>query len=254
MGDTLVLSSEKNVIRKENTVLRPVEPWSGNIRLFLEHLFGKGLPVPRFFGVNEDGQEILEFIEGDRVHPGKWSDAALIEVGRLVASLHRAALDFTMPRNGLWKPWCLRETGYGEKICCHGDIAPWNMLTKNAMPAALIDWEMAGPLDPVIELARVCWLFPQLFDDDLKAIHDLPSAEKRAAQVRMICDAYGLPPGQRSVFLEKILEAVICETAHEAIDTNITYETEGSLWGIAWRTRSLYWIWRNRDTIQQALV
>ena len=253
MIEPQLLSTEKNVTRNGSTVLRPMEPWSENIHRFLAHLGGKGLPVPRVLGVSEDGQEMLEFLEGEQVHPYRWTDEGLYEVGRLVRRLHDGAADFRLPASGLWKPWCLRELGSGERLCCHGDIAPWNMLTKDGLPTALIDWEMAGPLDPVVELARVCWLFPQLVDDDLAALYGLPDAKGRAGQVRQICDAYGLGPERRKGFLERVIEVVICETAHEAIDPALTPESAGSLWGFAWRTRSLYWIWRNRVILQKAL-
>lgn len=253
MNEPEVLSKEKSVVRKDDTVLRPIEPWSHNIHVFLGHLYGKGLPVPRFLGISGDGREMMEYLSGEFVHPYRWTDEALHEVGRLVSRLHEAASDFTMPDDGLWKPWCLREISSGARVCCHGDIAPWNMLTKDSLPMALIDWEMAGPIDPIIELARVCWLFPQLIDDDLGTLYGLPPAEKRAGQVRIICDAYGLSREQRRGFPDRIIEVVICETAHEAIDTNVAADTEGSLWGFAWRTRSLYWIWRNRAVIQKAL-
>ena len=62
------------------------------------------------------------------------------------------------------------------------ETIPWNMVTENGMAKALIDWEYAGPLDPLTELARICWLFPQLVDDDLAQLYALPSPEKRAGQ------------------------------------------------------------------------
>ena len=97
-----------------------------------------------------------------------------------------------MKSDDIWQPWGIRELGKDERICSHGDIAPWNMLAQNGMPHRIVDWEFAGPIDPFVELARVCWLFPQLHDDDLGKMYDLPSPEKRTQQVRLICDGYGL--------------------------------------------------------------
>jgi hypothetical protein len=105
----------------------------------------------------------------------------------------------------------------------------------------------------MIELARACWLFPQLVDDDLGKLYELPSPKERAEQVRLIVNAYGLNRNERKNFIERIVETVICETAHEAIDENVTFETVGELWGMAWRNRSLYWIWRNKEIIKKAL-
>ena len=116
-----------------------------------------------------------------------------------------------------------------------------------------MDWEFAGPLDPLVELARVCWLFAQLHDDDLQAMHDLPLPEKRAQQVRIIADGYGLSAADRKRLVDLIIEVIICETAHEAIDSGLTFESQGNLWAFAWRTRSLYWIWRNQALLRHAL-
>ena len=247
-----ILSSEKDVVREGRVVRRPARRWSPNTGAFLKLLEQKGLPAERFLGI-ENEAELTEFNDGKLIHPQKWSGEALFEIGKLTAALHRAGAEFTPDHALGYKPWCLREIGGGGRIWCHGDIAPWNMLTKRGMPSCLVDWEFFGPLDPLVELARVCWLFPQLVDDDLGNLYDLPSPEERAAQVRLICEGYGLEQKKRTRLTEQILEVIICETAHEAIDPGLTFEDRGPLWGFAWRTRSLYWVWRNRKALETAL-
>ena len=247
-----ILSGAKGVVREGRTVSRPAHPWSPNIAAFLRHLEGKGLPVERFIGIR-DGRELTEYDGGELVHPQKWTDDALFEVGALTAALGQAAADFEPEGSLGFQSWYLREIGGGERIWCHGDLAPWNLLTEGGKPSCLVDWEYSGPLDPLVELARVCWLFPQLVDDDLQALYDLPSPEGRARQVRLICEGYGLEQRRRARLTEQILEVIICETAHEAIDPGLTFEDSGSLWGFAWRSRSLYWVWRNRTLLENAL-
>jgi len=201
----------------------------------------------------ENGKEIYDFINAEMVDPNAWSDGALWNIGVLLAKMHKAGAEFIPAENFGCKPWYLREIGSERRIWCHGDVAPWNMLTLGGQPHALVDWEFAGPLDPFVEFARVCWLFVQLCDDEIAAKYNLPSPQKRAEQVRIICYAYGLKPTLRKRLVEQIIEVIICETAHEAIDPNITMSGTGSLWGFAWRTRSLYWIWRNREILENAL-
>jgi thiamine kinase-like enzyme len=244
------LSKDKRVYRKNNMVMRPLEPWSENIHLLINHLYNKGLPVPKVIRT-DDTHEYLEYINGELVDPYKWTNEGLYEIGKLVRNLHDGAKDF-INKNMEWKPWYLRELGTLE-LCGHGDIAPWNIITKDGKPIGIIDWECAGPIDPTIELARVCWLFPQLHDDDLGKLYELPSAQERGKQIKIILDAYGLSKNRREGFIEKIMETIICETAHEAIDENITFESEGKLWGMAWRSRSLYWILRNRKALENEI-
>ncbi len=253
MEDIQQLSVQNQVFRTGKIIRRPAGEWSPSVHRLLLFLEEKGIQVPHPLGI-ENGQEMLTFVEGEFVHPYKWTDEALFAVGEMVARLHRAARDFSGCPEDKWKPWYLREIGKNPPVYGHGDIAPWNMVTENGIPKALIDWEYAGPIDPVVELCRVCWLFPQLVDDDLAALYDLPDAQKRAEQVRMICDGYGLSRSQRHSIVEGILELIICETAHEAIDPGLTFESNGSLWGFAWRSRSLYWIWRNRKVLEEALI
>jgi hypothetical protein len=49
-------------------------------------------------------------------------------------------------------------------------------------------------------------------------------------------------------FFEHALEA-----AQENIDTNITQESIGKLWGLAWRVRSAVMIVRSRSVLEAAL-
>lgn len=260
MAGKLVLSEEKQVWLSGKVVCRPAKPWSNNVQALLGYLERHGFPAPHPLGVTGEGQEAVERVsclEGEQVHPSIWKDDALHEIGAMAAKLHRLTAHFAVPEPGNWQPWCLRELGRepGERprVLCHGNFAPWNVLTKNGMPAALIDWELAGPLDPLVELARICWLFPQLFDDDLQEKYGLPSPEERARQVRIICDGYGLPRIHRSTLVQQMLQVVICETAHEAIDRQITEHSVGPLWGFAWRNRSLYWMLRHRVVLERAL-
>lgn len=248
----VILSPEKRAALRSEFVERPEKPWSKSVRRLLGYFENKGLPVERIVNVHDDIELAAQF-DGELVHPYKWSDEALFRIGKTVRSLHDAAKGFEMNSDDIWQQWGIRELGNGKRICSHGDIAPWNMLTQNGMPHRIVDWEFAGPIDPFVELARVCWLFPQLHDDDLGKLYDLPSPEKRAQQVRLICDGYGLAAEKRRLLTEQMIEVIICETAHEAIKPELTFDSEGQLWGFAWRTRSLYWIWRNRKAIESAL-
>ncbi|WP_233532190.1 hypothetical protein [Paenibacillus alkalitolerans] len=51
----------------------------------------------------------------------------------------------------------------------------------------------------------------------------------------------------------RIVEVAVCETAEEAIEARVTPESEGPLWGIAWRARAAAWMLRNRSVLENAL-
>lgn len=256
MNEEIILSHEKNVSRKENVVFRPSGPWTPSVHSLLRHFRKAGFTsVPSVVGsgIDEKGRETLSFMDGEFVHPGPWSDEAIVEVGKMLRSLHDASAKFEPAADAAWKPWFLRGLGGPKQVYSHGDIAPWNMVTRNGLPYALIDWEFAGPVDPLVELARVCWLFPQLHDDDVAEIAGLPSLDVRARQLRLLVDSYGLEPDQRRQMFDLILEVVVRETAEEAIEQRVTPDSHGPLWGIAWRARAAAWILRHRMILQNSL-
>lgn len=252
MTDNIKLSENNDVYQRGDTVIRPYDEYTTSIHSLLQHFYDNGLPVPKPINLNDNGFEVQTLLGGVPVHPYKWSDSALVDIAKLTAKIHSVSKTFIPADNAKWRPWCLREIG-NDTVYSHGDIAPWNILTDCERPTGIVDFEYAGPIDPITELARICWLFPQLHDDDLGELYNLPSPQKRAEQIRLIVDTYGLTEHQRNTFYERILEVVICETAHEAIDPQLNFDSTGSLWGFAWRTRSLYWIWRHGDIIRKAL-
>lgn len=242
----------KQVLSDGREILRPADAASPEIFRFLQYLAGCGLPVEQPLFLDEK-TEHYRFVRAEMVHPGVWRDDALFAVGALLRALHHAGRAYIPEAASRYRPWCLREIGAEERIWCHGDVAPWNMLTADGKPYLLVDWEYAGPLDPMTELARVLWLFPQLHDDDVARMQGLPSPERRAAQLRILCEGYELGRTERAGMLDRIIEVIVCETAHEAIDSALSPQSEGNLWGFAWRTRSLYWIFRHRRLLETAL-
>ena len=247
-----ILSQDKSVLRRGDTVVRPAGPWTKHIHAFMQYLYAQGLPVPRVLPNTDASLDVVRFVSGEQIHPGKWSDAGLIAIAQLLRRLHDAGANFVPAKGATWQKWYLREIGTPSTIG-HGDFAPWNIITKGEMPLALIDWEFAGPIDPMVELGRAMWLFVQLHDDDIAQMHGLPCAKKRAAQLRLMADAYQLMPLERQKMLDIILQVIACETAHEAIDADIKPDAIGPLWGLAWRARSLYWVMRHRDMLKDAL-
>jgi len=255
-AEEIVLSESKSVTRRDDVVLRPAGPWTPAVHALLRHLASAGFRgAPAVVGAGVDGgRETVRYVEGEFVHPGPWSGEALYEVGRMLRSLHDASATFEPPPGAVWKPWFLRELGGTKLVYGHGDVAPWNMVTRGGMPVALVDWEFAGPIDPAIELARTCWLFPQLHDDDVAAMVGLPPLEERARQLRALVDGYGADRETRLGLFDRMIEVAVSETAEEAIEAGVGPETEGPLWGLAWRARAAAWMLRHRAALERALA
>ena len=117
-------------------------------------------------------------------------------------------------------------------------------MARDSLPHALIDWEVAGPVDPIYDLAQTCWLNAQLHDDDVAERQGLPPLKDRALHLRLILDGYELPKSQRIGIVDKMIEFAVQDAANEAIEGRVAPDTRdtSALWGITWRTRSAAWM------------
>jgi hypothetical protein len=248
------------VHRQGNVVIRDAGPWTPAVHALLRYLEDVGFAAaPRVVGsgLNRDGREVLTFIDGEFTQPGPWSMEGAAAVGRLLRDLHRATRSFRPPPDAVWFPWPGRELGSPDKVIGHCDVAPWNIVARDGLPVALIDWETAGPVDPLVELAQLAWLNAKLHDDIVARREQLPPLADRACQLAAIVDAYGLTTRQRRGFLNQIIEFAISDTAWEADAAAITPELTThpiALWAMAWRARSAAWMIRHRRTLETALT
>jgi hypothetical protein len=242
-------------------VIRETGPWGETIHSLLRHLEEVGFDgAPRVVGsgFEPDGRETLSYVEGEVIDPSPWTIEGAAAVGVLVRGLHDATASYRPPGDAIWPPWYGRSLGGSARIISHCDIAPWNIVSRERVPAALIDWELAGPVDPLVDLARAVWLNAKLHGDDdagLAGHEGLPPLSDRIAQFRAIVDAYGLPAKRRRGFLGLMIEVVVHDTAFQADEANITKGSVDpeALWGLAWRARAAAWLMRERRTLQRAL-
>lgn len=69
----------------------------------------------------------------------------------------------------------------------------------------------------VRDLANMVWLRAHLHDDDVAALHGLPSAEDRTRQGRLILDGYRLAARGRIGFVERMIEFAVRSAREEAV-------------------------------------
>ena len=248
-----------NVTRQGDIVLREAGPWTPSVHALLRHLENVGFnAAPKIVGSGFDihGRETISYIDGSFVHPKPWSDDGLILVARLLRELHDATATFSSPENAVWRDWCGRTLDVsGRRVFGHCDLGPWNIVACQSLPVAFIDWEVAGPADPMVEFAQACWLNVQLCDDDIAERQGLPSAERRARQLRLMADSYGLNAKDRALLVDTMITYAIHDAADQAIQVPVTPATADAkpLWGLAWRTRAAAWMLRNRPLLERAL-
>jgi hypothetical protein len=251
-------SSPSGVSRFGDAVLRESGPWTAAVLDLLWHLERVGfVGAPRVVGDGyaSDGRLALSFVPGESPHPGPWADDQVAAVGVLLKRLHEATASFTPAAGATWQDTWLHQIGSGDDMVVgHGDAAPWNIVGLGQRPQALVDWEFAGPIDRLTELAYAVWLNAQLHDDDVAELQGLPDARARARQVHAILDGYELPSNRRGDVVDRMIEVAVHAARAEAVmahvhpDSTEAVDTEGYpvLWAITWRTRSASWMIRHR--------
>lgn len=253
-------SDERSVVyRRGDVVLRETGPWASSVHSLLRHLEKVGFDAsPRVVGSGfaEDGRETLSFIEGEVINPKPWSDEGIVGVGSMLRELHQACSTFVPASDAKWPPFFGREIGGSDHVIGHCDFAPWNIVSLEGVPVGLIDWEYAGPVDPLVEFAQACWLNVRLFSDDIAEIEGLAPVEDRAHQLGLMVDAYGLPKSQRAGFFDLMIEFIAHDTAFQADEAGVTPDSSDTeaLWGLAWRARSSAWMLNNRKVLERALM
>jgi len=179
--------SVSTVVRVGDTVRR--QPGRRFVRELLGFFERSGWGgAPRFLGVDEQGREILTFVDGyvpwqERDAPsapsasgasGVAAEASLVRVAELVREFHDLTAGTPL-------------AGEAE-VVCHNDLTPNNTVYScggvGLRPVAFIDWDLAAPGRRIHDVAHVCWQYLGLGPG--------AAAGPAARGIRLICDAYRL--------------------------------------------------------------
>ena len=251
------------VRRDGNVIVKDAHPWTRTVHSLLNHLEHIGFdasPTIVGSGFNNQGKETISYIHGTFLNKGQWSLQGATAIGQMLRRVHEATSSYQPPPDACWRPWFGRAIGGTTRIIGHCDVAPWNIVARDGLPIALIDWDFAGPVDPMIDLAQACWLNAKLHDDIVAKREGLASPEDRAIQLRAIVDGYGLARRQRHGLVELMIEFAIHSIAFEADEANILPGTPLNAldpelpWAMAWRARAAVWMSKNKRILQDALA
>ncbi|GAB3292811.1 NUDIX domain-containing protein [Epidermidibacterium keratini] len=181
-GEAMPGGATGGATRIGETVRRPTGPWSPAVHGLLRHLDDTA-GVPRLLGVDARGREVLSYIEGTTVRPDDQTltDAEVESCGAMLRTIHDAMATYR-PQGELQWRYGVRALGPGEVIC-HNDPGVYNWAFNDDRAAGLFDWDMAGPGDPMDDLAFLAWTAVPLYRDI-----DPPRAAER---LRLLASAYG---------------------------------------------------------------
>lgn len=197
------------IVRIGDAVHRPRYPWASSVHLLLQHLESVGFPYsPRFLGIDEEGREVLSFIEGIAGGEGSgfsegiefgahvWamvaSEQGLTRFARLLREYHDAVADFVPPADSIWSTGADSPTS--SQVVCHGDFGPWNVVWRpNGDPVGIIDWDYAAPGDPVEDITyALWWSVPFCPDEECLKWRRFDAPPDRVARIETFAAAYGL--------------------------------------------------------------
>jgi hypothetical protein len=194
-------------------------------------------------------------MEGEVHARGQRTIEAAWGVGRLLKTLHEAAGTFRPPTQAAWRHD--RDVGEAHGVIGHGDTGPWNVVLRDGMPYALIDWDFAGPIDRREEVASTAMLNANLYSDDIVELNDLPPLDYRLQQFRsLVVDGYELARADRIGLVDLMIELLVHSMSSDTWEAGVTPETKESdaLWGLTWKARTAAWLLRNRQILENALA
>ncbi|GLY80482.1 phosphotransferase [Actinoallomurus iriomotensis] len=198
-------------IRIGDTVRRAAGPWTAAVHALLTHLATKQFTAaPRPLGFDEQGREILTFLEGRTVGSNKpwpgWvhADDTLDQVAHWMHAYHHAVADFLPPPDAVWKGGNRWSPGL---IIGHNDAAPYNAAWHNGRLAGFFDWDLAGPVRPEWDLAFTVFSWVPLHARHVAAAEGFTDFDARPRRLQRFLDTYGWS-GTAADFLEAVRERV----------------------------------------------
>jgi hypothetical protein len=233
---------------------RPAAPWTPTLHALFRHLEDAGFTgAPKVLGdgFDADGHQTLSVPQGAVGYPYAWSDEGVWRVGCLLRELHEATSGFRPPRS-VWQPWWMHDDRPGCVIG-HCDAGPWHTVARDGRPCGFVNWELAGPVDRLDEVAATALWNAYLRDDDIAQRYDLPDVTVRARQAGLFLDGYELASRDRETMVTRMIEFAIRDCAAEAVMAGITPESVDPepLWALAWRARAAAWMIRHRAVLER---
>jgi len=212
-----------SVVRIGDRVHRPRRKGADVAEALLVHLESVGYEgAPRFFGHDEEGRQVLSFVEGD-VYPDQrppWIDddaenaRMLGRFARFLGELHAATAGFVSPVSA--EPF--RPLPLAGDVWNHADAHYGNLVLRRDDPVALIDWECCAPGDRIYDPSTLLLnaRCPRPDDPD-----NARRARAAASAVEAILDGYAATDDERGMFDESVA-TVFDDVADFIADEDIT--------------------------------
>jgi aminoglycoside phosphotransferase (APT) family kinase protein len=125
----------------------------------------------------------------------------LAALASLIRALHEASAGWTPPPDAVWggipgtAAAALPPVDGEPELVSHRDYCPGNVVFRDGLPAALIDFDLAKPTTRLYDIANALWWWAPLRDPRDRApaftTLDIPH------RIAVFADAYGMTAQQR---------------------------------------------------------
>ena len=206
-GELLAHDGVSEMWRTGRTVRRPCRPFTATVQALLGHLRSQGIDfVPGPLGYDDEGREVLSFVEGDvPTDPPPdtvWGAEVLVALAGLIRRLHDAAEGWRPPTDATWgsipgqQHVAVPALFTRPELVAHQDYCPGNVVFRSGLPAAVIDFDLARPTSRVADCVNAGYWWVPLVDpaDRRPAARDLDAGHR----LRVFADAYGMSAAQRA--------------------------------------------------------
>jgi Ser/Thr protein kinase RdoA (MazF antagonist) len=207
-----------SVVRVGDTVRRPPRMNAEFIHALLAHLAAADFDgAPRFLGTDEQGRDVLSYLEGDVPEDlGLHDDVVLFAAGRLIRRFHDATVGL-LARGG--------ETSL--QVICHNDLTPCNFVFRIGIPVAMIDFDTAAPGTRRMDLAYAAWCWLDLGNPEI-------APEEQRRRLALFVEAYGV-----AFSAATIKEAILARQQMLAAEGDSTGRAAMAQWARASRAWTL---------------
>ncbi len=194
--DTVLQDDEHSpVVLVDGTVRRRSNWWTASVHHLLTYLAeGDFTQAPRPLGFDDEGREMLSFIEGDAGRSAARrvaQESALANLAQFLRRFHGAVRGYLPPPEADWAlPGAANAPPRG---ICHGDFSPWNTVWSGDTPVGIVDFDLAHPGPASDDVAyALAYSVPFRDDADTKRLLGVDEVPDRARRVRVFAEAYGI--------------------------------------------------------------
>ncbi len=162
------------IVRVGNTVRRPPKKNAAFVHNLLLWLEDQGFGfAPRFWGMDEQGREILSYLEGQTwpESGSGLSDDLLEQTARAIRRFHDVTVGSRLSQ--------------GQEIVAHHELGPHNTIFQSGHLVGFIDWDDAAPGTRLRDLANTVYNYVDV------SHWSNQTTNEQARRIHLMCVAYG---------------------------------------------------------------